>query len=64
MKGSTKALSKAAAPDFADDSPPVANPCGRNELIRMAREKVALSANPPLGLVILSRMEEVPGCED
>jgi hypothetical protein len=55
---------KAAATHQAADVPPVANPCGRNELIRMARNKVGESANPPVGLIILSRMEEVPGCGD
>jgi hypothetical protein len=63
-KGSKKGLSKAAALELAADFPPVANPCGRNDLIRMARGKVAGSANPPVGLIILSRMEEVPGCGD
>jgi hypothetical protein len=42
----------------------VPDPCGRNKLIRVAREKIAGLANPPQGLLILSRMPEVEGCED
>lgn len=39
------------------------DPCGKNALIRMAKEKVRYRANPPAGLVILSRMPLTPGCE-
>lgn len=52
-------LAKAGA--WARTSP---NPCGRNDLIRWARERVRLLADPPKGLLILSRMDELPGCEE
>jgi hypothetical protein len=40
------------------------NPCGKNQLIRRARAKVRLMEDPPMGLLILSRMKEEPGCGD
>lgn len=40
------------------------NPCGKNALIRLAREKVRNDPRPPEGLLLLSRMIEEPGCPD
>ena len=51
-----------AKPSAWTPAPP--NPCGKNQLIRTAREKVRLMENPPMGLIILSRMKEEPGCGD
>lgn len=39
------------------------DPCGKNALIQMAKAKVRYQVDPPMGLVILSRMPLTPGCE-
>lgn len=59
--GKGSRLAKAGRIDQGARTSP--NPCGRNDLIRGARERVRMLANPPRSLLILSRMEELPGCE-
>ena len=44
-------------------SRPAPSPCNKNPLIRMAKSRVRTMANPPQGLVILSKMKESTGCD-
>jgi hypothetical protein len=53
---------KAALAKIGRWVPAPPNPCGRNDLIRMARDKAASMAELPEGLRILSRMPLAPGC--